>query len=370
MVPEYELHPSTQVPSINTFLSLAQIHRVLRPLRTKVLALSKSITAASTNSRAKQTSVSAFQERSPLAIVPHPSRFQLSSRSSSILSEWDPASHELDTGLSVIDFARKAHAIADAFRNVVTRAYGDELSQRTCNIPSLMEIATAIIGDDIEASVMERLRENRPLNSDDTSFEVDSDDEDDETYVIDDCYEKIPEHLRRWALVPHAIKMILIRAPNSPTILETCLDTALEHGSTRDALSFLRRLLSVAFTRRQSDDIPIKSSQHGDYLVHLLRKPNHPSKPITSAWSDIQFTQEVVSAISRADPEDQEELWCCVAIRALFSVVSDIPKLCLVTGFSTFCAASGGGRFGKRQLRAWAEQVLCASVHSNVPHTL
>lgn len=197
----YQPHPSTPVPSINTFLTLAQIHRVLRPLRTKVLALSKSITATGTKSRAKQASVSAFQERNPLAIIPHPSRFQFSSRSSSILSEWDPASHELDTGLSIVDFARKAHAISDAFRNVVTRAYGDELSQRTDNIPPLMEIATAIIGDDIEASVMERLRENRPLNSDDSSFEVESDDEDDETYVIDECYEQIPEHLRRCEVI-------------------------------------------------------------------------------------------------------------------------------------------------------------------------
>ncbi|KAG9047020.1 hypothetical protein FS837_003203 [Tulasnella sp. UAMH 9824] len=373
MIPKdaaYQPQPSTPIPSINTFLTLAQIHRVLRPLRTKVLALSKSITAAGAKSRAKQASVSAFQERNPLAIIPHPSRFQFSSRSSSILSEWDPASHELDTGLSVIDFARKAHAISDAFRNVVTRAYGDDLSQRTDNISPLMEIVTAFIGADIEASVMEQLRANRPFNSDDSSFEVEEDDEEDETSVIDRCYERIPEHLRRWALVPHAVKMILIRAPNSPTILETCLDIALEHGSTRDALCFLRRVLSVAFTRRQSDDIPIKSSQHGDYLVHLLRKPNHPSKPITSAWSDIQFTEEVISAISRADSGDQEEIWCCVAVRALFSAVSDTSKLCLVMAFSTFCAASGGGRFGKRQLRTWVEQILCASVHSAVPHTL
>ncbi|KIO25480.1 hypothetical protein M407DRAFT_8371 [Tulasnella calospora MUT 4182] len=370
MIQKDATYQRTQIPSINAFLSLAQIHRALRPLRTKVLALSKSITAAGATSRTKQTSVSAFQERNPLTIVPHPSRFQFSSRSSSILSEWDPASHELDTGLSIIDFARKAHAISDAFRNVVTRAYGDELSQRTSAIPPLMEIVTAIIGDDIEASVIELLRANRPLNSDDSSFEVEDDDEEDETTVIDGCYEQIPEHLRRWALVPHAVKMILIRAPNSPTILETCLDIALEHRSTRDALCFLRRILSVAFTRRQSDDIPIKSSQHGDYLVHLLRKPNHPSKPITSAWSDIQFTEEVISAISRMDPGDQEELWCCVAVRALFSAVSDRTKLCLVTAFSTFCAASGGGRLGKRQLRTWVDQILCASVHATVPHTL
>lgn len=197
----YQPQPSTPIPSINTFLTLAQIHRVLRPLRTKVLALSKFITATGAKSRAKQASVSAFQERNPLAIIPHPSRFQFSSRSSSILSEWDPASHELDTGLSIIDFARKAHAVSDAFRNVVTRAYGDELSQRTDTIPPLMEIITAIIGDDIEASVMEELRANRPLNSDDSSFEVEEDDEEDETDIIDRCYERIPEHLRRCEVI-------------------------------------------------------------------------------------------------------------------------------------------------------------------------
>lgn len=191
-------HPSTPIPSLNTFLSLAQIHRALRPLRTKVLALSKSITAASAKSRGKQTSVSAFQERNPLAVVPHPSRFQFSTRSSSVLSEWDPASLELDTGLPIIDFARKAHAISDAFRNVVARAYGDEMSKRTGSIPSLMEIATAIIGDDIEASVMELLRANRPLNSDDSTFEIEDDDEEDETDTIDRCYERIPEHIRRY----------------------------------------------------------------------------------------------------------------------------------------------------------------------------
>ncbi|KAG9018981.1 hypothetical protein FRB90_007561 [Tulasnella sp. 427] len=346
------------IPAHSTFLSLAQIHRVLRPLRTKVLALSKSITAASTKSRARQTLVSSFQERNPLAVVPHPSRFQFSTRSSSVLSEWDPASHELDSGLPIIDFARKAHAISDAFRNVVTRAYADELSHRIDTIPPLMQIATSIIGDDIEASVMELLRANKPLNSDDSTFEVDEDDEEDETYIIDGCYEQIPDHLRRWALVPHAVKMILIRAPNSPTILETCLDIALEHGSTRDALSLLRRLLSIAFTRRPSDDIPIKSSQHRNYLVHLLRKPNNPSKPINSAWSDIELTEEVISALSRADLEDQEELWSAVAVRELFAAVSEEARLCLATAFSAFCADCGRQR-SRTQLRTWVEQILC-----------
>lgn len=83
----------------------------------------------------------------------------------------------------------------------MTRAYGDELSQRTDTIPPLMEIITAIIGDDIEASVMEELRANRPLNSDDSSFEVEEDDEEDETDIIDRCYERIPEHLRRCEVI-------------------------------------------------------------------------------------------------------------------------------------------------------------------------
>lgn len=128
------------------------------------------------------------------------------------------------------------------------------------------------------------------------------------------------------------------------------------------ALCFLRRVLSLAFTRRASDDIPIRSSQHGDYLVHLLRKPNQSSRPITSVWSDLQFTEEVISAISRVDLEDQEELWCSVAVKALFSAVSEAPKLCLVAAFAAFCAGPARGRFGKRQLRTWVEQILCVSV--------
>lgn len=135
------------------------------------------------------------------------------------------------------------------------------------------------------------------------------------------------------------------------------------------ALCYLRRILSLAFTRRASDDIPIRSSQHGDYLVHLLRKPNQPSRPITSAWSNLQFTEEVISAISRVDLEDQEELWCSIAVKALFSAVSEAPKLCLVAAFAAFCAAPARGRFGKRQLRTWVEQILCVSVLSQTSQT-
>jgi hypothetical protein len=172
------------------FLSLAQIHRLLRPLRNKIKTLTRVIENA-----ARKPSTSA--PAGPLAVVPHPTRLQSRKFLMAHGLVWDPASTIHNVSLD--DFSRMVYAIAEAFRNVVARAYGDELLHRGECIPTLAEICTSMIGADIEASVMELLRAD--ARSDDTSSdgteEDIEEDEDDETDIIDGCYEQIPEHLRR-----------------------------------------------------------------------------------------------------------------------------------------------------------------------------
>lgn len=91
--------------------------------------------------------------------------------------------------------------VSDALKNVMNRAYGDELLRRPLGmVPPLMETCAAIIGDDIEASVMELLGDGDASSTSSDGCESDeeeSEDEDDETDVVDGCYEQIFEHLRR-----------------------------------------------------------------------------------------------------------------------------------------------------------------------------
>lgn len=174
------------------FLSLAQIHRLLRPLRTKISKLAKALDDA----QARPTTLPVCLA-GPLDALPHPSRLQ-SRTFITINPVWDASSQIHNIALP--DLSKMVYAVSDALRNVIGRSYGDELLQRSIgSVRPLMEMCAAIIGDDIEASVMELLGDSEGSSSysGDDSEDESEDSDDDETYVVDGCYEQIPEHLRR-----------------------------------------------------------------------------------------------------------------------------------------------------------------------------
>ncbi|KAG8880740.1 hypothetical protein FRB98_004757 [Tulasnella sp. 332] len=345
-----------QVP--NSHFSLAQIHRLLRPLRSKVKALNHAIKSKSKH-RTKSSRTSSSDgialptDFGPLSVIPHPSRLQ--SKMTGSNARWDPQAQM--HGMSVILLAQKIYAIVDAFRNIVERCYGNAI-QRTGAVPSLMEVCLGIIGGDIEASVHELLADkddSHEESDDDEEFDQESDD-DDETSVIDGCYEQIPEHLRRWALVPHAIQIIFIHVPIFiPTLLELCLDVALESASQRDTLTILRHLLHHA-TTRQGSFVPITSPQHTNYLVSLLRKPNAPSKPLTQSWAEHMFVDEVTTCVQQLDSKSRLDFWRSRAVHGLFLVLSDIgAQLHLVSNLAGLPRLTGPTR---ARLCSWAEAIL------------
>ncbi|KAG9007375.1 hypothetical protein FRB94_014402 [Tulasnella sp. JGI-2019a] len=272
-------------------------------------------------------------------------------------SRWDPQARMYE--MSAIVLAQKIYAIVDAFRNIVERCYGN--TGPTILPPSLMEICLGIIGGDIEMSVQELLAEKPDEDDDESGSDERSrgdsdDDEEDETAVIDGCYEQIPEHLRRWALVPHALQIILMHVPIViPTLLELCLDVVLESGPRHDSLIIMRHLIRYAITPR-GGYAPITAPQHANYLVSLLRKPNTPSKPLTQSWAEPDFVEEVTNCVHRLDSKSQADFWRSRAVHGLFLVLSD-PKaqLHLILNLAKLDRLTGPLR---ALLCSWAEAIF------------
>ena len=190
-------------------LDLSQIHRLLRPLRNKIKSLSETLNKGIANPReplsyatqhgghrshlgihrkGKRTrSNSFFATYDPLILIPHSSRLQRASTGNIFVY-----------GVPLLDLSKRVYAVADSFRHLVSKAYGVEYLRRESTMRSLMEITASIIGSDIEASSRELLEGTS--SSDDSregsNYGNTSEEEDDETSVIDGCYEQLPEHLR------------------------------------------------------------------------------------------------------------------------------------------------------------------------------
>ncbi|KAG8906425.1 hypothetical protein FRB99_006927 [Tulasnella sp. 403] len=320
---------------------------MLRPLQNKIMTLAKAL---------QKSGVEYDSECpwGPLSVVPHYSRLQRPSYVASDIT-WHPSIRIHN--IPLVEFSRMVYSISDAFRNIVSRCYGEELLRRENAVPTLMELSTRLIGLDIEASVSELLESMRPLDSDgDPIVPEDDDVEEDGTYIVDGCYDQIPEHLRRWAIVPHAVSMILSRVPvEIPTLLETCLDVTLEYGATQDALILLRRLLLFAVTLRDIR-IPLLSPCHEQLLVRLLQKPNIPSKPLTAAWTELHFLDEVVECFSKLAAEERDSAWASIAVRRLYDSLEDgTSRLRLAIGLAR---APSHTKIGRVRLRAWTQSIL------------
>ncbi len=162
------------------FITLAQLHRLLRPLQTKVKKLSDSLIVG----QGRLASSHSHRSRPhPFSPIPHPTRLQ--SRTFMVSHpEW--VSLESIQGLPVLELSSMIYAVCDAFRNTLARVQVGGVIRH--GPPPLSGLCAALLGKDIEPSVRDLFKE---------SNDGEEDDSDDETYAIDRCYESIPEHLRR-----------------------------------------------------------------------------------------------------------------------------------------------------------------------------
>jgi hypothetical protein len=94
-------------------------------------------------------------------------------------------------GVPVDSISRKVTAVCDAFRAVVKVAYPNKF-QSSSIVPSLSHMCAAVLGANIEPSVVALVSKDDGASDDELEEEGPEENE-----IVDQCYEDIPEHLRR-----------------------------------------------------------------------------------------------------------------------------------------------------------------------------
>ncbi|CEL54979.1 hypothetical protein RSOLAG1IB_07472 [Rhizoctonia solani AG-1 IB] len=196
--------------------TLSRIHRVLRPLRTKVAALSASLKKEKRSSRPLSTvaPTPTPTRRPPLRrtyqarrkrkrgtgnsedddgqYIPEPEKPRpVKANPPKLERRWSP------------EVLERMSAVVDAFRVLADVVYDEqtEVEMPGENLLKLRDLCVRALATDIEPSAIAAAG---PANDD-------SDDEGelvDLTHVVDQRFEEIPEHLRRGSIIPYALSMI------------------------------------------------------------------------------------------------------------------------------------------------------------------
>ncbi|KAH7915233.1 hypothetical protein BJ138DRAFT_1055388 [Hygrophoropsis aurantiaca] len=252
-------------------LTTSRINRILRPLRNKCLVL-----ASNTPTSVASTSKSTWSpdDRPPLALLLPSSRIGTKLR-------LDKSSASLDE----FELARKIYAVCDSFRNVVQVAFGPPCHNR---IPTLAALCSVVIGQNI------------PLDGDNLCDETgEAAQAGDESLMkfVDDMYEAVPAHTRRWTVVSHALSIILSTCSAHHTLLSSLLDICLSHGLQFEANLLLRSVIEAAFSSSQPNVIPITHPAHISYLADIHAKWIGASQTSTAPQQSNPFTTSVFSHI-------------------------------------------------------------------------
>ncbi|KDQ12483.1 hypothetical protein BOTBODRAFT_56760 [Botryobasidium botryosum FD-172 SS1] len=364
----------------DTTISISRIHRLHRPLRNKVQALSALLTKHNAQSAVEvrpkikhgaTSTPSPFRRRhyhyhqvvqskvtygsktrqsksrhaqSTLTIgqpsssnTPHPSFGPLSalpqqptylSRMTSSIP-WEKIN--VYGGIPILELSRRVYAVRDAFRNVVEGAYkpSSKGKEKEPGARSLAELCTAMLGCRIESDMMEVMGIGR--GEDDSSDCADSEDGEDEDVdvmqdadanaLIDEYYEQLLDHVRQWAIVPHAIHIILHHvSPPLPSLYEALIDVCAEYDATPDALIVLPHLLAQALAYTPAGH-PLNSKLHQNYLVDLLRKSRRSTAKMASLpiWTEHQFLHAMFDTLEEIP--DELEAWTSHGMGTLFEAL-------------------------------------------------
>ncbi|CAE6507331.1 unnamed protein product [Rhizoctonia solani] len=196
--------------------TLSRVHRVLRPLRTKVAALSTSLkkerrsgiplnliapTPTPTRrpplrrtyqARRKRKRGSDDSEDDGGQYVPEPEK----PRSTKVKQpkpekRWSP------------EVTERMSAVVDAFRVLADVVYDDQMETETGgeNILKLRDLCVRALATDIEPSAIAAAGPAHDDSDDDGELI-------DVTNVVDQRFEEIPDHLRRGSIIPYALSMI------------------------------------------------------------------------------------------------------------------------------------------------------------------
>ncbi|KIJ67593.1 hypothetical protein HYDPIDRAFT_166133 [Hydnomerulius pinastri MD-312] len=300
-----------------THLTTSRINRLLRPLRNKCVSLcalpQSSSTAVSRATHSKQ-SLNWDPDGIPPLTVTRPSA----------------GAQKLTLNRSSVDefeLSRRIHAVCDAFRNVAHVAYGNPCTER---IPSLAAICTLVIGQNI------------PIGHDgsQSGSDEESADDDDIMKIVDDIYDAIPSHYRRFSIVSHALSMILLMCAHHHTLINILLDHCLSFGLVHESIRLLNIILSQALLPTNSSyQPPITHPAHTTYLVDLHakwitsnKKPGSHSE--SHLFTTSSFCQAVLSTLLQSSRPSSHALWTSKPLNKMVRAIQscDINSFISIAG--------------------------------------
>ncbi|KAG6813685.1 hypothetical protein H0H92_008533 [Tricholoma furcatifolium] len=253
-------------------LSSARINRLLRPLRSHCSSLVNYATRTRHNSQSSKAAVSnetfdRYPRLAPLSILPQPG--SLESR------QYLPHDAEL---------ARRIYAVRDCFQHIVINTKPHAPDVEPSRIQSLAALCSTIIGD---------------LMEDQIESENSESDEDKSGDIIDSLYVAIPTEYRRCSLLSHALKLILSRCSDHPTLLMKLLDVTLGHHLIYESTCVLHAVICLAFSKRlPTKAAPICHSAHFNFFTSLY------SRWISNGFSDSTFFRVLIDHLEESqDPE-------------------------------------------------------------------
>ncbi|KAJ7497120.1 hypothetical protein FB451DRAFT_1210172 [Mycena latifolia] len=257
-------------------LSTTRISRLLRPLRTKCIALATAHPTVCDHTASTYGSKARSAEFHPLDILPPPDSIR---------------SYHIDHR-SVASLRAAIYGVRDCFREIVLKTKTAEACESTHRVTRLADLCSIIVGEHMEA--------------DDFGTEAEEDSE--HLCEMEYLYGLIPVQYRRSALLAHALDIVL-RCPHHLTLLSILLDVSLQHDLYHESCVLLHRLLqaSVSPVSRSGVGLVLRlcHSAHSNYLVDLAGKWKGAGRP-TGAFVRI-LTETLVKAA-------RPDLWRCKAV--------------------------------------------------------
>lgn len=263
--------------------SISRINRLLRPLRNRCISLASFATEGCLSSDyAKRSSKISLNHANdpdfpPLSFLQPP--MDMGSR-----IHFDK--HHIES----LEMSRKLYAVRDCFQEIVSKTGRKNIATTGTrrSVMSLAAICSVLVGENMPSEV-----------------DVNSDDVEDEN-LVNDIYEAVPLQYRRFALLAHAINLVLNTTIHHPTLLSILLDVTLAHGLLYESSILLRALLFVALSPMStSARPPICHPAHSVFLLELRSRWNG------GGFQDQAFCGVLVEVLHAVQ---SHEAWGCKAV--------------------------------------------------------
>ncbi|TCD64730.1 hypothetical protein EIP91_003686 [Steccherinum ochraceum] len=213
---------------------------------------------------------------------------------------------EVETARDLSALSRNIQELRDSFRSLVKVAHGGwpDQSLAATPIPRMQRLGTMcarLIGEYLEEEV------NSSVGNGDEKMIDDGANLD----ALEELYEDIPQHYRRYAMVSHALKYILDQCPHYPTLLWVLLDVTVAFRLVAQTERLIHELCLAAFCLNSKGPEPlpqISSSLCGDHFIALYDKCCGSGPNAYPLITNASFAAIVASAASQS-PTPSLAIW-------------------------------------------------------------